>query len=231
MQLVCGVDLGQKTDPSAIVLLEVVERPIPGELERIGAAHLDRETQTAILSCGQWKAHILKKEKHYIARHINRMPLGAPYTDVVKAIKDIDGKIRERTNGKTLAMYVVDATGVGTPVIDLLRENVESARIKAAYLTGGMEARIERGITLYVPKDQMVSMLQVLLQTGRIHLPKTAEAEALKEELLNYEIRISDGGRDTYGAFRTGSHDDLVSALGIAVFYSEKRVIPGISAL
>lgn len=77
----------------------------------------------------------------------------------------------------------------------------------------------------------MVSMLQVFLQTGRIHLPKMAEAEALKEELLNYEIRISDGGRDTYGAFRTGSHDDLVSALGIAIFFNENRVVPGIYAL
>ena len=229
--LVCGVDLGQKADPSAIVLLEVEERPVPGELERIGAAHLDKEIQDAIVAAGQWKAHILKMEKHYTARHINRMPLGTPYTAVAKAIEDIDEKIRRRENGETCT-YVVDATGLGAPVIDLLRENIESARIKAAYLTGGIEARIERGgMTLYIPKAQMVSMLQVLLQTGRIHLPKTAEAEALKEELLNYEIRISDAGRDSYGAFKTGSHDDLVSALGIATFYSENRKIPGIYRL
>lgn len=154
MQLVCGVDLGQKTDHTAIVLLEVSERPVPGELERIGAAHLNKETQSAIVAAGQWKAHILKMEKHYIARHMQRLPLGMPYTDVVKAIKDIDGKVRERTNGKTRATYVVDATGLGAPVIDLLRREIEEyARVKASYLTGGMEARIERGMTLYVPKD------------------------------------------------------------------------------
>lgn len=142
--LVCGVDLGQKADPSAIVLLEVEERPVPGELERIGAAHLDKEIQDAIVAAGQWKAHILKMEKHYTARHINRMPLGTPYTAVAKAIEDIDEKIRRRENGETCT-YVVDATGLGAPVIDLLRENIESARIKAAYLTGGIEAQDRAG--------------------------------------------------------------------------------------
>lgn len=66
----------------------------------------------------------------------------------------------------------------------------------------------------------------------RIHLPRTQEAEAMQEELLNYEIKISDAGHDTYGAFKTGKHDDLVTALGFRVFYADKlRVAPGIAAL
>lgn len=38
-------------------------------------------------------------------------------------------------------------------------------------------------------------------------------------------------GHDTYGAFKTGKHDDFVTAIGLAVFYSENRVTPGIMAL
>ena len=56
-----------------------------------------------------------------------------------------------------------------------------------------------------------------LLQTGRIHLPRTREAEVLAQELLDYEIRVNESSNDTYGAFRVGSHDDLVTSLGLAV--------------
>jgi len=62
-----------------------------------------------------------------------------------------------------------------------------------------------------------VSRLQALLQSGRLHLPRTAEAEALAAELLDYEIRVDEHANDKYGAFKVGSHDDLVTALGLAV--------------
>lgn len=66
-------------------------------------------------------------------------------------------------------------------------------------------------------KSHMVSRLQVLLGTGRLHLPRTREAAALTEELLDYEIRVDENANDKYGAFKVGTHDDLVTALGLAV--------------
>ena len=63
----------------------------------------------------------------------------------------------------------------------------------------------------------MVSRLQALLQTGRILLPKTSEADALARELLDYELRVDQDANERYGAFKVGSHDDLVTALGLAV--------------
>jgi len=59
--------------------------------------------------------------------------------------------------------------------------------------------------------------MQALLQAGRVHLPKTAEAQAFAKELLDYETRVDANANDTYGAFRVGTHDDLVTALGLAV--------------
>jgi hypothetical protein len=38
----------------------------------------------------------------------------------------------------------------------------------------------------------------------------------LSEELLDYEIRVDENANDRYGAFRVGTHDDLVTALGLA---------------
>ena len=62
----------------------------------------------------------------------------------------------------------------------------------------------------------MVSRLQVLLGTGRLHLPRTREAGALTDELLNYELRVDQNGHESFGALRTGTHDDLACALGLA---------------
>ena len=46
---------------------------------------------------------------------------------------------------------------------------------------------------------------------------KTAEACALAQELLNYALRIAENGADRYCAFRVGTRDELVTALGLAV--------------
>lgn len=34
---------------------------------------------------------------------------------------------------------------------------------------------------------------------------------------MSYELRVDDNANDRYGAFRVGTHDDLVTALGLAV--------------
>ncbi len=59
--------------------------------------------------------------------------------------------------------------------------------------------------------------MQALLQTKRLRLPKNSDAEALAHELRNYEIRVDENANDRYGAFKVGTHDDLVTALGLAV--------------
>ena len=69
-----------------------------------------------------------------------------------------------------------------------------------------------------IGKAFLVNRLQTLLQHQRIHLPAGhKEAGALVEELLNYEIRVGENASAKFGAFRTGTHDDLVTALGLAV--------------
>ena len=37
------------------------------------------------------------------------------------------------------------------------------------------------------------------------------------QEVLNYEIRVSENGHDQKGAFTVGAHDDLVTAKDLAV--------------
>jgi len=114
----------------------------------------------------------------------------------------------------------VDATGVGLPVVDLLRERLHGGRVVAAYFTYGdrRTETVEDGqVRVSLGKAFLVSRLQALLQCGRLHLPRTGEAQALTEELLNYEIRVDENAHEKYGAFKVGTHDDLVTALGLAV--------------
>jgi len=183
------VDIGQKADPSAIVVVETEERPRPDDPKRT--------------------------EVHFLVRHLERLPLGTPYPEVVDRIEAIALGAKERKGGRSPFAFV-DATGVGTPVVDMIRDRRGLWDVWACYFNHG-DRRSEDGRDVRIGKAYLVSRLQALLQTRRIHLPKTREAQALARELLDYEIRVSEDANERYGAFKVGSHDDLVTALGLAV--------------
>ncbi|MDQ3968415.1 MAG: hypothetical protein M3275_08485 [Thermoproteota archaeon] len=106
----------------------------------------------------------------------------------------------------------------------MLKERIDrkACTIRAVYFTHGDRlTRRENGLSL--GKAYLVSRLQTLIQSGRIELPRTRQAEELAEELLDYEIRIDEDGNDKYGAFKVGAYDDLVTALGLAVLKDPKE--------
>jgi hypothetical protein len=184
-----GVDIGQKRDPTAICVAEIEER---GQGDR--------------------------KDTHFKVRHLERLPLGTPYPRVADRVAAITERVRAKT-GESPAV-LVDATGVGQPVVDLLREQIRRGRVVAVYFTHGdrrTEAKEAGQLRVSLGKAYLVARLQALLQSARLHLPRTRESEALTQELLDYEIRVDDNANDRYGAFKVGTHDDLVTALGLAV--------------
>ena len=156
-------------------------------------------------------------DSHFLVRHLQRLPLNTPYPQVARRLAQVCDRVRE-IQGHWPEIFV-DATGVGTPVVDQLRADSRIASyVWAVYLTHGnrrTERPAERRITL--GKASLVSRLQALLQGQRLCFPATAEAQALGRELANYEIRVTENATDRYGAFRVGTHDDLATALGLAV--------------
>ena len=72
-------------------------------------------------------------------------------------------------------------------------------------------------------KAYLVSRLQTLLQTGRLHLPRTDEAKQLADDLLDYEVTVDENANERYGAFAVGPRDELVTALGLAVHQKTQR--------
>jgi hypothetical protein len=195
-----GVDIGQKNDPTTIVVADCRYEVVKASAR--SAARLD---------------------SHFSVRLIETLPLGTPYPEVARRIGEIWRGLVSRPNGRP--QIYIDATGVGLPVVDLARSYIASDRdVWAVVFNHGdhrTESQEERKVVL--GKAFLVARLQILLQAGRIHLPQTAEAKKLAQELLDYEIRIDQDANDRYGAFKVGTHDDLVTALGLAVQIDPKR--------
>ena len=161
---------------------------------------------------------------HFVVRHLELLPVETSYPEVAQRLSQVTSGVRQK-NDESPYLYV-DATGLGQPIIDLLREETTGlGSITPVYFTHG-DQRTQEGNQVKLGKAYLVSRLQMLLQTGRLHLPRTTESERLAEDLLNYEIRVDENANDRYGAFPVGSHDELVTALGLAV--QQEPVLPGI---
>lgn len=159
---------------------------------------------------------------HWVVRHLERLPLGTSYPEIARRLSEVSGSVRQR-NACRPFIYV-DATGLGEPIIDLLHdETTDFDSITAVYFSHG-DRRTKEGQCIRLGKAYLVSKLQTLLQTSCLHLPQTAGSEQLAKKLLDYEIRVDEQANDRYGAFRVGSNDDLVTALGLAVNKEPGRI-------
>ena len=88
---IAGLDLGQTTDPTALCILE---RPAPTS---------EKDDRRKVV---------------YSVRHLQRFPLGTPYTDIVPAV----AKIVDTPPLKGHVTLCVDQTGVGRAVVDAARQ-------------------------------------------------------------------------------------------------------------
>lgn len=189
-----GVDLGQANDSTAIAILQKVQlyKPYPFEKEKNGLPEY----------------HLL---------HLERPALGTPYPEIVRRVKQL--MTDDRMEGPT--SLIVDATGVGRPVVDMFTEAKLSP--VAISITGGNTAnRVPGGFN--VPKRDLVTNLLTLFQTERLRVPNgIRNGETFIHELLGFRIKINvNTGHDSYEAHREGIHDDIVLAVAIAAWYGCK---------
>ena len=155
-----------------------------------------------------------KYEVHHVVRHLERLSEGS-YPDVPARVAEIVNGV-PRPTGKypPRPFLYVNVTDVGTPVLDVLRHPGVQAHLMSAFLTHDQERNEdEKDREVRLGRAWLVTRLEALLKTGRLHLPQTPEAEALRRELLEYE-----NGDD-----RSGS---LVTALGLAVQVDQRGARP-----
>lgn len=159
-----------------------------------------------------------RKVKHHAVRHLERFGLGTAYTAVCDRLALL---FREAPLAdSTLAL---DLTAVGRPVLDLFRKARLRASLKAVTVSGGHKARLDPAGGWLVPKKELVSTLQVLLQSRRLAVAGTLpEAQTLVCELENFRMREPKVfAEDGVEQWRDGPQDDLVLAVAIAAWQSE----------
>lgn len=161
-----------------------------------------------------------KKDAIYHLRHLERFQLGTSYPDVVSRVKELMSNEPLINN----TYLIVDATGVGVAVIDILHY----ARLNPVpvTITNG-ETVTRNGQYWRVPKRELVSQLQVLLQTQKFKMAESLpEASILVQELLSFRVKITDRANDIYGPWREGIHDDMVLAVALAVWWGQRTLTP-----
>ena len=186
---IISADLGQANDYTAI---SVLERVITGG----GVIGPDRNGERTINLV-----------------HLERTR-GAEYPAIVDRLKQIYRS--PALIDKTKAV-VIDYTGLGRPVYDMMRQAGFYWSLNAISITGGND--MTQGDRSYnVPKRELVSALQIELQTNRLKIASgLKEKDALIEELSNFQTAISESGHDTYNG-ANGVHDDLVMSVAMGVW-------------
>jgi hypothetical protein len=211
-----GLDLGQSSDYTA---LSLVEEPVwvspPGEW-RSPSAFVPRTAERLLAE----NFHLGRPPNPPLAvRHLERLDLGTPYPRIVERVGAL---LRSATLDGRRVAFLVDKTGVGAAVVDAF-EHSGLAPISVTIHGGSAVGREPKRRGYRVPKRDLVSAVQVLLQNGELKIAEALpEAATLKKELLNFRVKIDPRtAHDSYEHWREGDHDDLVLATAMACWYRQ----------
>jgi hypothetical protein len=198
-----GLDLGQSADYTALAVVQTVHTRTP-------------DGQTA---------------KGFHLRHLERYPLRTPYPEIAENVAALirDEKLSPTEYDPSRGRYstqppalVVDNTGVGVAVTDLLKS--KGLKFTPVTITGGDTAH-KTGRNWRVPKRDLVAALEVPFHTGALKLAEGLTLwPVLKEELLNFRRKINlTTAHDSYEHWRETDHDDLVLATALACWRATRR--------
>lgn len=203
---VVAVDVGQANDYTALCIIQSYRlSAAPGADRHLDLVHLERFREMS-------------------------------YPDQVRRIaeryRELQQHARQAHRSPTLEL-VVDATGVGKPILDLAKEH--GLRARGVIITGGETASYADGIDR-VPKRELVTTLQVALQTRRLRIAEDLPlAEHLLQEMRGFRVKISLTGHASFGndvgAWREAEHDDLVLATALGVWVLENRKTADLAVL
>ncbi len=207
-----GLDLGQSKDFSALAIIEAVR--------------LVTTTKKASVevNCENTKDELT----HLNCIHLQRWQLRTSYPQIVSdVVRMINGLYRE-SSPERKPILAIDATGVGAPVVDLFKREKINAELAPIQIVAGANVSEDNGM-FRVPKRDLVSVVQVGLQNRKLKIAESLQlAETLSRELQNFTVKITDSANDVYGAWREGTHDDLVLAVALAVWKANQPIFRGI---
>src|SRR5262245_35319442 len=197
-----GCDLAQQNDWTAVSVVE----------HKAGVLDYNTEWER---HCGLGARPQVKAE-YFDLRHLERVR-GLSYVDIVDRLKIMMATPPLCGDGRTPSSeLVVDATGVGRGVADLIAD--AGLPFIGVIITGGIETTHAQSNFWHVSKLDLVSRLDGKLHSGALRIAAAlTEAPNLAEELKNFRRAVSASGRATFGA-RATAHDDLVLSCALAIW-------------
>jgi hypothetical protein len=198
-----GLDLGQSADYSALAVIQGVKEMSEGG----------------------------KIQPHLHLRHLERYPLRTPYTDIAdrvaalmrsEQLNGVEYDPSRRRTTKTRSELLVDKTGVGAGVTDLLK--AKGLHFTPISIHGGEKVNSDNG-AYNVPKKDLVAALEVPFDTGTLKVAEGLQLwPTLKEELLNFRRKQNrKTNHISFEHWREGDHDDLVLACAMACWGAMAR--------
>ncbi|MEJ5369936.1 MAG: hypothetical protein WHT08_16605 [Bryobacteraceae bacterium] len=188
-----GLDLGRRHDPSALVLLERFALPDPCP----DPVTFEPRSRTVLR-----------------LRFAHRFPLGLPYLDLLRRLPELlsfpgtpPWPVHPGHPARPWRTLVVDASGVGAPVVEMLRRLPLEARILPITITSGRHPASDPHGGQLVPRRDLLSRLRILLESGVLRIPRSLPA---RKQILEELSRLSDNPGS--------SHDDLALALALAAW-------------
>jgi len=214
VSFVIGVELGQVSDVTAIAVVESLTLPYlrTESIRREGWVDV-----RPVYQAPDGTETLDHPPVNFALRHLERFAVGTSYTE----IRD---RVVARARSLRGPAVVLDATGVGAAAVSLFR--AQSLYVSTVTLIAGDQAAHD-GSDYRVPKKDIVSVTQVLLQTQRLKIARALRhAELLARELVNFRSRVTTQAAESQLDWRDGANDDLVLALAIAAWQAERN--PGL---
>jgi hypothetical protein len=197
---VIGVDLGVAMQPTAIA---VVKQEVVDMIRR------GREVRAMQLV------------------HLERLPLDASYAAAIEAVKKILEEVKDKEQdswrGEPRTDVVVDITGTGRAVGDLM----EKAGLKPIFVTmtgGNAESRPSYN-DRRLAKSFLIGNLLTLFQNPAIRFKVSRAlplAKKLEDELQRFSLKPVTLNSNDPEAWRENPDDDLVFALALATWWANE---------
>ena len=186
-----GLDLGKRQDHTAIVALELRWRFGPK----------DNVTQ----AIAQYPTLLLS--------YSTRLPLDTETTRIPQLVRDTLQRYSPAYGEPPrIDKLLVDATGIGHTIVELIRKNQPKAHVQPVTLTNGHVERQLKDNYLSLPRPDLINRLKMVFELGNIQLLDSAPGFVdIQRELVQF--RPSGEQQE---------HDDLVMALAMAVWQAAK---------
>jgi hypothetical protein len=157
----------------------------------------------------------------YTLGHLKRWPLGTRYSDIVCDVAALIASPRLRD-----PLLAIDETGVGRAVIELFRKAEMQAYLQRIAITTCPHSKMGDNGAWEVPRKDLAASVQVLLESGRLHILAVPERDLLMNELLAFKVKNPIVDNTTVESWRERIHDDLVLATAIPIWFGERQGPP-----